>query len=93
MSRWRAQRHAVLVDIRDHGPGVPEEALPRIFDPFYRVETDRNRVERRHRPGALDRAAGHRVAQGRDPGEERGAGAGSRTGVAGHGERGVIGRL
>jgi signal transduction histidine kinase len=33
-----------LVDIRDYGPGVPEEALPRLFDPFYRVETDRNRT-------------------------------------------------
>src|SRR5215831_7966845 len=33
-----------LVDIRDHGPGVPEDALPRLFDPFYRVETDRNRT-------------------------------------------------
>jgi two-component system sensor histidine kinase CpxA len=33
-----------LVDIRDHGPGVPEEALPRLFDPFYRVETDRGRT-------------------------------------------------
>ena len=33
-----------VVDIRDHGPGVPEEALPRLFDPFYRVETDRNRT-------------------------------------------------
>jgi two-component system sensor histidine kinase CpxA len=33
-----------LVDIRDHGPGVPEEAIPRLFDPFYRVETDRGRT-------------------------------------------------
>lgn len=32
------------VTVRDYGPGVPEEALPRIFDPFYRVETDRNRT-------------------------------------------------
>jgi two-component system sensor histidine kinase CpxA len=32
-----------FVDIRDHGPGVPEEALPRLFDAFYRVESDRNR--------------------------------------------------
>jgi two-component system sensor histidine kinase CpxA len=31
------------IRIRDYGPGVPEEHLPRIFDAFYRVETDRNR--------------------------------------------------
>jgi len=34
----------VTVRIRDYGPGVPEEALPRIFDAFYRVETDRDRA-------------------------------------------------
>ena len=28
--------------IRDHGPGVPEESLARIFDPFYRVEEARD---------------------------------------------------
>jgi len=33
-----------VVSVRDYGPGVPEEALPRIFDAFYRVETDRNRM-------------------------------------------------
>jgi signal transduction histidine kinase len=32
------------VSVRDYGPGVPEDALPRIFDPFYRVDSDRNRV-------------------------------------------------
>ena len=32
---------AILV--RDYGPGVPEQDLARIFDPFYRVENDRNR--------------------------------------------------
>jgi two-component system sensor histidine kinase CpxA len=31
------------VDVRDHGPGVPGEALPHLFDAFYRVESDRNR--------------------------------------------------
>lgn len=34
----------VLIDVRDRGPGVPEEALPRLFDPFYRVENDRGRT-------------------------------------------------
>ena len=29
--------------VRDYGPGVPEQALPHLFDPFYRVEPDRNR--------------------------------------------------
>jgi len=33
-----------LVSVRDYGPGVPPEALTRIFDPFYRVDSDRNRA-------------------------------------------------
>jgi two-component system sensor histidine kinase CpxA len=33
----------VCITVRDYGPGVPDEFLPRIFDPFYRVDTDRNR--------------------------------------------------
>jgi signal transduction histidine kinase len=33
-----------VVDVRDQGPGVPEEALPRLFDAFYRVDSDRNRT-------------------------------------------------
>lgn len=35
--------HRARVQVRDYGPGVPEEALGRIFQPFYRVEGDRNR--------------------------------------------------
>ncbi|HEX5226384.1 MAG TPA: ATP-binding protein, partial [Bryobacteraceae bacterium] len=37
-------RDAVVVSVRDYGPGVPEDALSRIFDPFYRVDSDRNRA-------------------------------------------------
>jgi signal transduction histidine kinase len=33
----------IRVRVRDYGPGVPEQALPHLFDPFYRVEPDRNR--------------------------------------------------
>jgi signal transduction histidine kinase len=37
-------QEAAIVTVRDYGPGVPDEALTRIFDPFYRVDSDRNRV-------------------------------------------------
>ena len=32
------------IGVRDYGPGVPEESLTRIFDAFYRVDSDRNRA-------------------------------------------------
>jgi two-component system sensor histidine kinase CpxA len=28
--------------VKDHGPGVPEDALPLLFDPFYRVSESRD---------------------------------------------------
>jgi signal transduction histidine kinase len=34
----------IIVTIRDSGPGVPLEALDRVFDPFFRVERSRNRT-------------------------------------------------
>jgi len=37
-----SEKHA-LIRVRDHGTGVPEEAIERIFDPFYRVEDARDR--------------------------------------------------
>jgi two-component system sensor histidine kinase CpxA len=41
--RLARENGRAVVDVRDHGPGVPEEALPRIFDAFYRVEPGRDR--------------------------------------------------
>jgi signal transduction histidine kinase len=40
----RVSRESAQIAVRDYGPGVPEDALPRIFDPFYRVDSDRNRA-------------------------------------------------
>jgi len=33
----------VAISVRDHGGGVPEQALPYIFQPFYRVGDARER--------------------------------------------------
>jgi signal transduction histidine kinase len=42
----RLHRHErqACIEVRDHGPGVPEDSLHRIFDAFYRVESDRDRA-------------------------------------------------
>jgi signal transduction histidine kinase len=34
--------HNAVIVVRDHGPGVPEDTLTRIFDPFFRVEEARS---------------------------------------------------
>jgi signal transduction histidine kinase len=33
----------LLIRVRDRGPGIPEEELERVFEPFYRLESSRNR--------------------------------------------------
>ncbi len=33
----------IVLEVRDYGPGVPEAELEHIFEPFYRLEPDRNR--------------------------------------------------
>ena len=34
---------AVRIGVRDEGPGIPAEELERVFEPFYRLESSRNR--------------------------------------------------
>ena len=34
---------ALTLRIRDHGPGIPEDMLERVFDPFFRLEASRSR--------------------------------------------------
>jgi two-component system sensor histidine kinase CpxA len=40
-----ARREAgnVVIAVEDCGPGIPEEAIAQIFDPFFRVDTSRDR--------------------------------------------------
>ncbi|MER2089729.1 MAG: ATP-binding protein [Sporosarcina sp.] len=35
--------NAISIAVTDYGNGIPEEALPHLFDRFYRVHEDRNR--------------------------------------------------
>jgi len=36
-------QHKVYIDTEDNGPGVPEDQLTKIFNPFYRVDTARQK--------------------------------------------------
>jgi signal transduction histidine kinase len=46
----RAEPHGsgegrLVLEVRDHGPGLPEAAIPHLFDRFYKADTARARSE------------------------------------------------
>jgi two-component system sensor histidine kinase CpxA len=42
--RARREEDAVILTVEDNGPGIPEEHLAHVFDPFYRVDASRDRA-------------------------------------------------
>nr|WP_206324883.1 MULTISPECIES: HAMP domain-containing sensor histidine kinase [unclassified Streptomyces] len=41
----RTDDHELVITVRDHGPGIPEEVLPHVFDRFYKASAQRPRSD------------------------------------------------
>ena len=44
LSAYREGQTAAIIEIRDNGKGIPPEALPHVFDRFYRADPARSRL-------------------------------------------------
>jgi signal transduction histidine kinase len=40
---WRNEQGVLCIAVSDRGPGIPEEQLEQVLQPFYRLEASRNR--------------------------------------------------
>ena len=41
-TKFDEAKSSYIIKIRDYGPGVPDHMLDRLFDPFFRVHSDRS---------------------------------------------------
>ncbi|MFJ2648906.1 ATP-binding protein [Streptomyces sp. NPDC087420] len=41
----RTEGEELVIEVRDHGPGIPEDVLPHVFDRFYKASASRPRSE------------------------------------------------
>ncbi|MEU5436678.1 HAMP domain-containing sensor histidine kinase [Streptomyces sp. BR1] len=41
----RVEGEELVISVRDHGPGIPEDVLPHVFDRFYKASASRPRSE------------------------------------------------
>ncbi|MFC9427386.1 ATP-binding protein [Streptomyces sp. NPDC056987] len=41
----RTEGEELVISVRDHGPGIPEDVLPHVFDRFYKASASRPRSE------------------------------------------------
>ena len=71
-SRTAPRGDALVIEVCDEGPGVPDETLAHLFEPFYRVDSARSRAEGGHGLGLaiaeriIRRHAGNIEAANRD---------------------------